>query len=229
MNVLLLFLLATVPALIICILIIQADKHEKEDKLQLLLALLSGAIITIPAFYVEAMAHNAGWEEPTNISKTILYSFLAIGGVEELLKALALVLLFYPRRFFNEPFDGILYSVMIGMGFALVENYLYAYRLGDVSNLVVRAFTAVPAHASFGIIMGYFAGKAKFDSSMPGRRLVLGFLLAALIHGAYDFFILYERYEWLGGLALVCLVLSVFYARRLIKLHQQNSPFKEQA
>lgn len=226
MNYLLLFILATTPAIIVCYLIIRADKHEKEDRRQLLLAFLAGALITIPAFYVGAAAHAAGWESPHDIRKTILYSFLAIGGVEELLKGLVLILLFYSKRFFNEPFDGIIYSVMIGMGFALVENYLYAYRLGNVPNLVVRAFTAVPAHASFGIIMGYFAGKAKFDSSVPWRRLVIGILLAAIVHGAYDFFILYERFEWLGGLALVCLALSIYYSRRLIKLHQKNSPFK---
>jgi RsiW-degrading membrane proteinase PrsW (M82 family) len=225
MDYLLLFVLATLPALIVCYLIIKADKHEKEDRRQLLLAILAGALITVPAFYVEAAAHAAGWESPRDITRTIMYSFLAIGGVEELLKAIALVAFFYHKRFFNEPFDGIIYSVMIGMGFALVENWLYAYRLRDVSNLVVRAFTAVPAHASFGIIMGYFAGKAKFDSSLPWRRLLIGFSLAAVIHGAYDFFILYERYEWLGGLALVCLALSIFYSRRLIKLHQDNSPY----
>jgi RsiW-degrading membrane proteinase PrsW (M82 family) len=227
MNTVLLILLAIIPALLVCFFIIQADKHEREDKIQLMLALLAGALITIPAFYIEAAAHNAGWDDGQDIQKTLLFSFVAIGGVEELFKVLALVFLFYPRKFFNEPFDGILYAVIIGMGFALVENLLYAFRLGDFPNLVVRAFTAVPAHASFGIIFGYFAGKAKFDSSRPWLRLFFGFLITALVHGAYDFFILYESFEWLGGLALVCLFLSIYYSRKLIKIHQENSPFSQ--
>ncbi|MEZ4981248.1 MAG: PrsW family glutamic-type intramembrane protease [Saprospiraceae bacterium] len=88
---------------LVCFFIIQADKHEREDKIQLLLALLAGALITIPAFYIEAAAHNAGWDDGHDIQKTLLFSFVAIGGVEELFKVLALVFLFYHANFSTNP------------------------------------------------------------------------------------------------------------------------------
>jgi RsiW-degrading membrane proteinase PrsW (M82 family) len=36
---------------------------------------------------------------------------------------------------------------------------------GGYETAVLRAFTAVPAHATFGILMGYFMGKAKFSNN----------------------------------------------------------------
>ena len=54
---------------------------------------------------------------------------------------------------------------------------------------MIRSYTAIPAHAAFGVIMGYYTGLAKFD---PGKRKVLiirGLVLATVLHGFYDCFV----------------------------------------
>ena len=56
---------------------------------------------------------------------------------------------------FDEWIDGVVYTICIGMGFALVENLIYAFDY-DLITVVVRALTAVPAHAIFAIFMGFF-------------------------------------------------------------------------
>ena len=56
--------------------------------------------------------------------------------------------------------DGIVYAVMIGMGFATLENIIYASRFG-LETTLFRAFTAVPAHGVFAAIMGYYIGVGK--------------------------------------------------------------------
>jgi len=53
-----------------------------------------------------------------------------------------------------------------------------------------------------------------------------GIALAVLGHGAYDFFILQQYYPALGMLALVLLVFGYRLSYQLIRLHQNESPFK---
>lgn len=48
--------------------------------------------------------------------------------------------------------------------------------------------TAVPAHATFAAVMGYFVGLAKFNHKNERSLMFRGFLLATILHGFYDFF-----------------------------------------
>ena len=125
---------------------------------------------------------------------------------------------------FNEPFDGIVYAVMVSMGFAATENIFYVLE-GGYQTALLRAFTAVPAHATFGILMGYYMGKAKFSNNKIVLNLT-GLLLAIIFHGAYDFFLFIEFIPgiWVG--AFVSLFIGIFLSRKAIKRHQNNSHFK---
>lgn len=225
MQTALLILLAILPGIGICYYIIKADKHEPEDKVNLLIAFVIGAAITYPGLKLEAWGAGTGLDDPSSIWKTFLLSFGVVALTEETLKMLALLGYAFPRRFFNEPMDGIVYAVMIGMGFATAENLLYASQM-ELPTMLVRAFTSVPAHAAFAVIIGYFTGLAKFDPARKWKYFFRGILFAVLFHGAYDFFILLEIYEGLAGLALVGLIISIRYSQKLIALHQNSSPFE---
>ena len=52
---------------------------------------------------------------------------------------------------------------------------------------IVRAFSAVPAHAAFGIIMGYFFMRYAYIKKQ--ENLILAFLIPALLHSLYNFYI----------------------------------------
>ncbi len=217
--------LAILPGLAISYYIYRLDKHERESGWHLLMCFLLGMLITFPAIKLQTWTHGLGFEEPSDLKLTLFTSFVTISLSEELVKYLALLIFPFRQAFFNEPMDGIIYSVMIAMGFATLENMLYAERYGFETTLL-RAFTAVPAHAVFGIIMGYFFGLAKFK---PGKRTALlakGLIVPVLIHGTYDFFIMQQAYDWLILLAAVTLAISIHFSWRLIRIHQDNSPFK---
>jgi GNAT superfamily N-acetyltransferase len=77
---------------------------------------------------------------------------------------------------------------MTGMGFATLENIMYVQQFGMETGFL-RMFLSVPAHASFGVLMGYFAGKAKFDRPNSSRLLARGLFWAVLFHGLFDFFL----------------------------------------
>ena len=88
---------------------------------------------------------------------------------------------------------------------------------------LVRAVTAVPGHACFGVFMGAWYGMAKrwegagFESRSKTCR-TMALLLPALIHGCYDFIATYENVgaSWVFAVFVVLLfVVSLILVRRL--------------
>ena len=155
------------PVVIIAFYIYFRDRYEREPVSILLTAIVVGAIAVLPIVYIERYLNNFG-EFFVGRGKAAYTAFIVAGFTEELFKLLALMLLIWRNRNFNEKFDGVVYAVFISLGFATVENLTYVYGYGyDVG--VSRAFTAVPAHSLFGVCMGYFIGIARF---YPKRRLI---------------------------------------------------------
>jgi len=217
-------LLAIFPAILIAWIIYRSDRHEREKWFPLTLCFFLGMLITIPVMKVQETFYNWGIDDPENLFWVCFNSFLVVAFTEELFKFLALFCFPYWRPFFNEPLDGIIYAVMISMGFALLENVLYAMEF-SISTTALRGITAVPAHAVFATMMGYFVGKSKFKTQRKtqGRFLIMGLGIAVLVHGLYDFFIIQEFYDWLILLAIVTLVISIFFAMRMFKEEQEKS------
>ena len=117
---------------------------------------------------------------------------------------------------------------MIGMGFATLENILYVQKYG-VQTGFLRMFLAVPAHATFGVLMGYHVGKAKFDRPNSGRLLLLGLFWAVLFHGLYDFFLFLQGNpyikEYISDLllfigAVASFVIAIRLSLKHIKQHR---------
>lgn len=226
MNIFLL-ILAFVPGLLIILFIYFMDKYEKEDLLPIVICFILGIFSTLPILQLERLGVARGIDNPMEIIPMLIYSFLFVALLEEASKFFVLLVYPYRQSFFNEPFDGILYAVVIAMGFATLENVLYASRF-NLNALVLRAFTAVPAHASFAVVQGYFVGKAKFKGKNKLKLMGLGLLSSVCLHGFYDFFILQQAYKNLAILAFFTLSIGLYLAIQLIHAHQEDSPFKEE-
>lgn len=217
-------ILATLPGLLIAVYIYYKDIHDKEPHKYLILCFIFGALSTIPAIYLERWGMSMGYDVSPNILTTAIFAFIVVAGSEEFVKYVFLRGYIYNHDEFDEPLDGIVYAVMIGMGFATAENVLYATNYG-LQTTIVRAFTAVPAHGAFAVIMGYYVGLAKFSDWSKVSFLAQGLIGAIVLHGAYDFFIFQKNFPALAGLTMVTLVLGVVLSRRMIKIHQEMSPF----
>lgn len=221
-----LILVAVAPAFIIILYIYFKDKYEKEPKRLLIYNFLLGAIVSIIITSILYYAFDIVLPLPnkTSVFQQFVKAFFVVGLVEEFSKYIIIRYFAQPNKAFNEPFDGIVYAVMVSMGFAATENIFYVLE-GGYPTALVRAFTAVPAHATFGILMGYFMGKAKFSNNRIALNLY-GLLLAIIFHGAYDFFLFIDFVPgiWIG--AFVSLFIGVILSRKAIKKHQKNSHFK---
>ncbi len=226
-NTFLLIAAATLPSMAIAYWIYQQDTHEKEPKKMLLWAFLCGCASTIPAIIGQTFFKHL--ENHGSLLQTAIFAFGVVALTEELSKYLLLRRFIYPKKDFNEPIDGIVYGVMVGLGFATLENLLYVFNANNngLSTALGRAFTAVPAHAAFGVLMGAYIGLAKF---FPEKRTIYTFIgvgLAVFFHGAYDFFLMQQVYEGMAIMAMFTLVWGIMMSRRLIKVGQVLSPFKD--
>jgi len=219
-------LLAVAPVLIIIIYIYCKDKYEKEPKGLLLLSFILGAIVSIIITTVLYLGFDIilPLKDKFSVWQQFVKAFFVVALVEEFSKYVIVRYFAQPRFAFNEPFDGIVYAVMVSMGFAATENIFYVIE-GGAGVAFLRAFTAVPAHATFGILMGYFMGKAKFSSNRIKLNLA-GLALAMLFHGAYDFFLFIQFIPgiWVG--AFISLIIGILLSRKAIKKHQEQSHFK---
>lgn len=216
--------LALAPAVAIIWFIYTKDEYEREPTGLLVTAFFLGIVSIIPALIGGAIGESLGYGTSISIGTTAVYAFIVVALSEELAKFIFLRGYLFRKPDFNEPFDGIVYAVMVGMGFAAFENIVYVVQ-GGLAVGILRMFTAVPAHAAFGVIMGYYVGMAKFDFKNKNKLLAKGLFWAVMAHGAYDFFLMQERIEALGVMAFIVLYFSIRFSHNAIALHQDASPF----
>nr|WP_321245299.1 PrsW family glutamic-type intramembrane protease [uncultured Psychroserpens sp.] len=220
-----LILLAIAPICIIILYVYFKDKYDKEPKRLLLYSFLLGAIVSIIVTTIIYIIFDMlmPLEDKFSVPQQFIKAFLVVGLTEEFSKYIIVRYYAQPKKAFDEPYDGIMYAVMVSMGFAATENIMYVLESGYITG-ILRALTAVPAHATFGILMGYFMGKAKFSKNRIKLNL-LGLLLAVTFHGFYDFFLFIEFIPgiWVG--AFLSLILGIILSHKAIKKHQKDSHF----
>lgn len=222
-----LLMLALAPGVAIMIFIFLKDKHEREPLSLLLISFIYGVLSTFLTLAISWPVNALFVTLENDAGHQFMNAFFKVALIEELCKFLFVRFILFNNKNFNEPFDGIVYAVMVSMGFATLENILYVYQYGFVTG-VLRMFTAVPAHATFAVLMGYYLGKAKFTHSKNVYYSILALLSATLFHGAYDYFwfISYIPGIWIG--AILSLIVAFILSRKAIRLHQQASPFQQQ-
>jgi len=211
------------PVFIILFYIYFRDKYEKEPLGLLIKALLLGVLIVVPVIFFERLLMNF-MPQSGRVAAAAWHAFVVAGTTEELFKFLALYLLIWKSPSFNEKFDGIVYAVFVSLGFAGVENVLYVLD-GGMQTALIRSLTAVPAHAIFGVIMGYYLGIAHMYKELQGSYLVKALLVPILLHGIYDFILMVEV-GWLLLLFIPYVIALYIMGMKKIKILSDSSVFK---
>ena len=223
---------AVLPAVFLLIKVEREDHLEQESR-GLLFSLVAFGIISTA---IASLGERIGMVILANIfqQESVLYNFLLFFGVvafsEEGAKYVLLKRRTWNNPEFNCQFDGVVYSVFVSLGFALWENigYVAMYGLGTA---VVRAVTAVPGHACFGVFMGTWYGMAKRregagDVDGAKRMRVRALLVPAVLHGFYDFVATYNS-DVMNIVFLVFVILMFITAWRLVKHVSANDAYIE--
>ncbi len=212
-----------IPGIVWVIYFYRKDKYEREPGRLVAKTFLAGAAMIIPAGIVESLFR--GWlRNPPSLGALLIATIFGVGLVEEFFKYWATRRVAYDHVEFNEPVDGVIYAVSAGLGFAAFENVLYASSFGLQVGLV-RAFVTSVVHASFSGIVGFGMGLAKF--APQGARGVLigrGLMLAAILHGVYDFLLISQLMNFYLTVLVVILLHGVLLSR--IRFALTLSPFR---
>lgn len=177
---------AVAPAIVLVILMIRRDKVRREPIGWLLGAAGLGVVSGLAVILIGLIVFK-----PVEIGSflTAFYdAFVTAALPEEAMKLCMLSIIASRCKHFDEYFDGIVYAVCIGMGFAGFENILYLF--GEDEWIVMgisRALLSVPAHYFFAIIMGSFYALSYFDKRNQKIYKAMALLVPVVAHGMYDF------------------------------------------
>lgn len=183
----LLLALALAPGAAISLYIYLKDKHEREPLGLLLISFFYGVLSVFITLLI-SMPLELIVINKLDAAELFADAVFKVALVEEFSKFIFIRFILFRNKNFNEPFDGIVYAAMVGMGFATLENILYVYQYG-IPTGIMRMFTAVPAHACFAILMGYYIGRAKFSKEKNLYFTLLALISATVFHGLYDYFL----------------------------------------
>lgn len=211
------------PIVIILLTIYVKDKYEKEPVKLALTGTLYGILISIPITFTEKYITSLA--PPTNsIYYPFFISFVVASFVEETYKYIILVFLVYRNNNYNEPFDGILYAVYISLGFATIENILYVFNpiMGGLYTVIARAIFSIPAHAIFGVYMGYYLSKQKF---LNYKTKIFSLIIPIFIHGIYDL-LLFTNIKYSNIFFIIFFIYIVLVSLKRVNYYIKISPFK---
>ena len=187
MNTLILLTAALLPALFLWYYVWKHDP-QPEPTSWLVKAALYGAGISIPVAIVEMLIEGALLGgAPTTLFGTTIQAFFVAALPEESFKLLVLWLILRRNPYFDEHFDGIVYAVCVGLGFAAIENVFYVFGEEEswLGVAIARALLAVPGHYAFAVLMGYYYSVYHFVDRSP-RTAACVLLVPVLAHGVYD-------------------------------------------
>lgn len=214
---------ALTPAILLFLYIWRRDAAQPEPFRWLFRALLAGAGLCVPVALVEMVISNYLFPTggPTTLFGTTVQAFFVAAVPEECAKLLALWLILRKNPYFDEHFDGIVYAVCVGLGFAAIENVSYVFQSGEgwASVAIMRALLAVPGHYAFAILMGYYYSIYHFiDHS---RKNAVKILLAPIMaHGVYDSLAMSGSVDPVaGGLSFIVLI---YFCIKLQKMAQRK-------
>lgn len=220
--------IALIPVVLLLFYILRKDRRAPEPARQLVKGFLFG-ILSLPlSFCMSAPFGYFGLyvDEPVTVWGSVMTAFWGAAIPEEIAKLIMLWLLLRKNRHFDEKLDGIVYAVCVSLGFAAGENLLYLFYNYDnfLTVGIMRALFAIPAHFSFGVLMGYYYSLVKFYPKSPAKNKVMVILAPILAHGIYDsiLFALDVTYP-----AVALLLLAVFLAFCFLMWHYVTSRIRE--
>lgn len=217
---------AVVPAIALMLRVYRSDRIERESPYQLRRLAVAGVLASLIALVAErllCLLLDVSVSAQSPLYNVLLY-FGIVAFSEEGAKFFMLRRRSWRSPEFDCTFDGVVYAVFVSLGFAIWENVSYVLSYG-LATAVVRAVTAIPGHACFGVFMGVFYSAAKrfsTDERVGVSRMmsVLAVLVPALIHGAYDYIASAETesFNWYFIAFIVALfALSFFLVGRTSK------------
>lgn len=207
---------AIVPAIFLMVKVYRSDKLEKESSYMiwnLVKAGIFSALLALVEERVLSVVLDMAIPVESPLYNIILY-FGIVAFSEESSKYIMMKRQTWKNPEFNCQYDGVVYAVFVSLGFALWENISYVMMYG-FGTAVIRAITAIPGHACFGVFMGIFYGigkKMDYRNRTGASKLMRFFavVVPALLHGTYDYIATMESQDGNGYFLVFVVIMFAF-------------------
>jgi RsiW-degrading membrane proteinase PrsW (M82 family) len=212
-----LLFISLLPVIVIAIFIYNKDRNKEPGGLIVKL-FLEGIGAAFVAIALENLWGNIQASlfssTDTSVWPLLVKVFIGIALMEEISKWIMAYFGSYNHREFDEIYDMLLYCAFVSLGFAAFENIIYVFS-GGVWVGIIRAVLSVPGHAFFGVMMGYYLGKAKYEElrlNAAGKKknLALSIIVPTIFHGIYDYCLMTNKSIYL----LVFVIFIIFMYRK---------------
>lgn len=229
MTIYLIILTALAPVAWLLWTIYRKDSEQPEPAKWLVKAFVYGVLSVFLSYVVSMptsmmLGLDMGKQTYSSVLEAITDSFLLAAIPEELAKLFMLWLLLRKNPFFDEHFDGIVYAVCIGLGFAALENVLYL--LGGIEDWswisigIARALISVPAHYFFAILMGYYYSIYHFGIDRGLKTKVMILAAPVIAHGIFDAILFSMQIdESLSGIIMILFI--IFFSKLKTKVNER--------
>ncbi|WP_156289250.1 glutamic-type intramembrane protease PrsW [Oceanobacillus salinisoli] len=179
-----------------------------------------GALLVFPIMFIQ---YALAAENITN--NHFIQSFFFVALLEEFSKWFIFIFAIYHHSDFDNHYDGIVYAVSISLGFASLENVLYLLTNG-IEYAFLRAFFPVSSHALFGIIMGYYFGRAKVTNLHTNWNRIFALLIPFILHGIYNYILMSVASYWIYYLSPFMIFLWCVALHRMKAANQSVTMIK---
>lgn len=178
------FSLALAPAVILLVYIYHKDKAQPEPISKLLKGVFYGVLSCLLTLAMTSFMPDFGGGD---LIGAAMDAFFNAAIPEEMAKLFMLWLLVRKMKEFDEPLDGIVYAVCVGMGFAAFENVMYLLQEDDMVAVgIMRGLFSVPGHFCFAVAMGFYYALAHFGKENKMQNKCLALFVPIMLHGIYD-------------------------------------------
>lgn len=209
-----LFTAAIAPGVALLVYFYLKDRYESEPVCDVAKMFVLGLLTVFPTMVVQRGFVLGFGDNP------IFFAFGVSASIEEFVKWFLVYYLIYRNASIKHSYDGIVYATAVSLGFATMENVLYSWFYNpDISALITRALLPVSGHALFGVVMGYYLGKAKYDANKKRRFIAYSLCLPILWHGSFDYILLLSGKQWLW---MIVPFMAVLWTRGLRKVNRAN-------
>lgn len=191
---------AFIPVVLYLLLIYLSDSMKPEPIPVLLLAVFIGSALAIAGCFWYLTLYDSGLALINDFQTSLDIGFIRIALPTEVAKWLLLLVFLAFNKYYDEYFDGIVYSVSLSLGLACILCVGYMMRLVDSFNYVfyvqglVTFLVMIPLNVIAGAIMGYFIALSKHRNKLLNYALSL--ILPVLTSGILYSIVAFLDDDW---------------------------------
>ncbi len=171
------------------------DLYERERTKSIILTFVLACFSTFLVFPLSTLMGQYTFQLNGLFWNDLQYCIFNIGMVEEFVKILPFLFVLKFTKAINESYDYILYGGVCALGFAFVENTMYLER-SNLFSLNGRALYSTVSHMFDTGIICYSMAMSKHKGKSVVLGFFIGFLLASIAHGFYDFWLISTTYRY---------------------------------